>query len=101
MQITVPAELSWRQVMVSVGDLYYDNGTHLFFGFEQVGEFTYLLIRNQTVGAGTDSFEIALTLDVGSSAALHEQDESSSYTLVDHSPTHATFNLLQTPEVAA
>jgi hypothetical protein len=60
-----------------------------------------LCINNVTNGTGFDQFEIELITDGSNPSELAEYDSNPSYTLVDNSPAHATFNLLQTTEVAA
>jgi hypothetical protein len=97
-QFVIPCQStdSWRSVFAAAGDdghLSYDNGVQINVGRVVDGEFIYLVITNVTAGTQIDSFDIALTLDTGSPAALNEQDDNQTYALVDANPAHATFQL--------
>jgi hypothetical protein len=87
---------SWRDVLLAQIDLFYDNQTHLEIssGFDSSHEFQYLIVSNVTAGVSIDYFEIELTLEQGSPAALYEQDGHPTYALLG--AAHATFDLSRT-----
>ncbi|MEY2862829.1 MAG: hypothetical protein RLY58_536 [Pseudomonadota bacterium] len=79
----------------------FDNGVRLNFWttFDEISETQLLCIDNVTVGTGFDHFEIELITDGSNPSALAEWDGNPSYTLVDNSPVHATFDLLHPLQV--
>lgn len=85
---------NWRVELVNQGTINFGNGVVLNFTSEVVSseDRTLLVIKNNTGGIATDSFEINLIVSSGQ-PQLSQTGINESYMLIDNNPAHATFQL--------